>query len=75
MGILVSKDEDENSILQEKINADLRERVQSTSEPTDKDFAETSDYVADLQKTGRFSWIWIVLIILALISLVFLILL
>ena len=75
MSILVSKDQDEKSILQEKINADLRERIQSNNEPADKDFAEASDYVANLQKTGRFSWIWFVLIILAMISLVFLILL
>ncbi len=72
MGILVSKDEDENSILQERINADLRERIQKQSgeEDNDKDFAEESEYVKQLQKTGRFSWVWFVLIILAIVSLV-----
>lgn len=71
MGILVSKDED-NSILQERINADLRERVQrqSSDEDNDKDFAENSEYVKQLQKTGRFSWVWFVLVILAIASLV-----
>ncbi|MBQ6510384.1 hypothetical protein IJI94_00205 [Candidatus Saccharibacteria bacterium] len=72
MGILVSKDED-NSILQERINVDLRERVQRQSgeDDNEKDFAEDSEYVKQLQKTGRFSWVWFVLIILAIASLIF----
>lgn len=73
MGILVSKDEDENSVLQERINADLRERIQKQSgeDDVEKDFAEKSEYVKQLQKTGRFSWVWFVLVILAVVSLVF----
>ena len=74
MGIIVSKDE-ENSKLQERIDADLRTRVQQTSEPTDKDFAEDSEYVKELQKTSKYSWVWFILIVLALASLVFMILL
>lgn len=74
MGILVSKDE-ENSKLQERIDADLRTRVQQTSEPTDKDFAEDSEYVKELEKTSKYSWVWFILIVLALASLVFMILL
>ena len=75
MGILVSKDEDENSVLQERINADLRERIQKQSgeDDVEKDFAENSEYVKQLQKTGRFSWVWFVLVILAILSLVFII--
>ena len=42
MGIMVTKETDGNAKLTEKINADLRERIQSTSEPEDKDFAENS---------------------------------
>ena len=74
MGIMVSKETDTNARLTEKINADLRNRVQSTNEPVDKDFAENSEYLEDLETTGRFSWIWFVLVALALISLVFIIL-
>lgn len=74
MGILVSKDE-ENSKLQERIDADLRTRVQQTSEPADKDFAEDSEYVKELEKTSKYSWVWFILIVLALASLVFMILL
>ena len=74
MGIMVTKETDGNSKLTEKINADLRERVQSTSEPNDKDFAEDSEYIQDLETTSKFGWVWFVLIILALMSLVFIIL-
>ncbi|MBR0431522.1 hypothetical protein IJK16_00805 [Candidatus Saccharibacteria bacterium] len=76
MGIIVNKEED-NSRLQERINADLRERMQTTSEDEgdDKDFAEDSEYVKELKQTSKFSWVWIVLILLALISLIFIILL
>ena len=69
MGIMVSKNED-NSKLNEQIHADLRERAERNSLQNDPDLVEDSDYAKDLKKTGRFSWIWIVLIILAIISLV-----
>ena len=70
MGIMVSKETDENAKLTEKINADLRTRLQNTSEPTDKDFAEDSEYLKDLEKTSRFGWVWFVLIGLAIVSLI-----
>ena len=34
------------------------------------DFANDSEYVRDTARTGRFAWVWIVLIVLAIISLV-----
>ena len=74
MGIMVTKETDDNAKLTEKINADLRERIQSTSEPEDKDFAENSEYIQDLETTSKYGWIWFVLVILALISLVFIVL-
>ena len=70
MGIMVSKETDENAKLTEKINADLRTRLQNTSEPTGKDFAEDSEYLKDLEKTSRFGWVWFVLIGLAIVSLI-----
>ena len=70
MGIMVSKETDENAKLTEKINADLRTRLQNTSEPVDKDFAEDSEYLKDLEKTSRFGWVWFVLIGLAIVSLI-----
>lgn len=70
MGIIVSKNNDENSRLNQRITADLRERAQKTAAGDDPDLVEDSDYAKDLKKTGKYTWIWIVLIILAIISLV-----
>ena len=69
MGIIVSKNNDENSRLNQRITADLRERVQKNSLGEDPDLVEGSDYAKDLKKTGKYTWVWIVLIILAIISL------
>lgn len=70
MGIIVSKNNDENSRLNERITADLRERAQKSTLGSDPDLVEDSDYARDLKKTGKYIWIWIVLIILAVVSLV-----
>lgn len=69
MGIMVQKNEDKSK-LNEQINADLRERAARTSREMDPDYVEDSDYAKDLKKTGRFAWVWAVLIILAIISLI-----
>ena len=69
MGIMVQKNED-NSKLNDMINADLRERAERTSKEMDPDYVEDSDYTKNLKKTGRFAWVWAVLIILAIISLI-----
>ena len=70
MGVIVSKDDNQNSRLTERINADLREKaVRASAVAGDPDLVEDSDYARSLKKTGRFSWIWIILIVLALISL------
>ena len=68
MGIIVSKNNDENSRLNQRITADLRERVQKSELGDDPDFVEDSDYTKGLKKTGKHTWIWIVLIVLAIIS-------
>lgn len=70
MGIIVSKNNDENSKLNQRITADLRERANKTTLGEDPDLVEDSDYAKDLKKTGKYTWIWIVLIVLAIISLV-----
>ena len=43
MGIIVSKNNDENSRLNQRINADLRERLQKSELGDDPDFVEDSD--------------------------------
>lgn len=71
MGIIVNK-ENSNDELSRRINADLREKAMETvnidEEVSDPDFAEGSEYVKQFQKTSRFGWVWIVLIILAIAS-------
>ena len=72
MGIIVNKENDKNTDLSRRIDAELKEKLQSTSYgDSNPDLAEDSDYAKDLKKTSKFGWIWLVLIGLALISLVF----
>ncbi len=60
---------DRNSELNKRISADLRARAQS-DERDDPDYVDDSNYIKNTKKTGKFAWIWFVLIILAVISLV-----
>lgn len=77
MGVIVTKDNDDNLELTNRINSDLRERVSRTQslDGDTPDFSEDVAYLDDYSKTGRFSWVWFILIALALASLVFIILL
>lgn len=73
MGIIVNK-ENNNDELSRRINADLRARAMETvnvdESVSDPDLAEDAEYLRDLKKTGRFGWVWAVLIILAALSMV-----
>ncbi len=77
MGVMVTKDEDDNRALSRRINADLKEKVEHTqlADGEDPDFIANSEYFEQYEKTGRFGWVWFVLVILAVASLVFIILL
>ena len=68
MGIMVTKDDD-NSKLTEEINASIRRKSQETMEIDDKDFVGSSEYLKETEKSGKFSWVWAVLIVLAIIAL------
>lgn len=68
MGIMVSKDMNRNSELNQRISADLRSRAQRSRD--DIDGVEDSAYVKNTKKTGKFTWVWIILIVLAIISLI-----
>lgn len=70
MGIMVSNNMDSKSELNRRIASDLRARAQSVEQYGDPDFEEDSAYIEDTKKTGKFTWAWIVLIALAVISLV-----
>lgn len=70
MGILVTRDNEKDE-LTERINSDIRTKMNTTSKTeADKDFTESSEYLKETERTGRFSWIWIVLVVLAIIALV-----
>lgn len=69
MGVMMTKDQDQRSELNSRITADLREKVQ-TSGRVDPDLAEDSAYLENTRKTGRFTWVWIVLVVLAILSLI-----
>lgn len=70
MSIVTNKDEDK-SRLSQRINADLRAKMAETSKISDDpDLIEDSEYIKDMKKTGKFGWIWIVLIVLALMSII-----
>ena len=71
MGIIVSKENDKNNDLERRISADLRAKAVETSPDSEvTDFVGDADYVRDTKRTGRFAWVWIILIVLAIISLV-----
>lgn len=72
MGIMMTKDMDRDSDLNRRISADLRSRAQTTRD--DIDGVDDSEYIKDTKKTGKFTWVWILLIILAIASLIFIVL-
>ena len=74
MAVIVNKEDDKNSELSRRIDADLREKMASSSKTvaknTDLDFSEDAEYMKDLKKTGKFGWVWIMLVGLVLVLLV-----
>lgn len=71
MGVIVNKENDKDTELNRRISAELRQKMQSdTYGDANPDFAEKSEYTKDLKKTSKFGWIWLVLIILAIIALI-----
>lgn len=67
MGIMVSKDET-NSDLDRRLSADLRTRAQKSAHK-DPDYVNDAVYIEGTKKTGKFTWVWWVLIVLAAVSL------
>lgn len=75
MGVLVTKEDDDNIELTNKINADLREKMSRTQNPDEEDpNLADAEYLEDYRPTGRFTWIWIVLIALAVASVIYIVL-
>jgi hypothetical protein len=71
MGVIVNKDNSMENELTRRIDADLREKMSRASKvEEDVDLAEETDYVKDLKKTSKYSWVWILLVVFVLILLV-----
>lgn len=73
MGIIVHKETERNTELNDRIAADLRARAQA-NEVDDPDLVEDTDYTKDMKKTSKFGWVWFILVALAMISLAFIVL-
>jgi len=77
MGIIVNK-ENQNDELSRRISADLRTKMTEgvgVIDGDEPDLIDDSEYVKNFKKTSKFGWIWIVLILLAVASLISIILL
>ncbi len=73
MGVIVNKNNQDDELTR-RINADLRAKMlekQQVESSADPDFVEDSEYTKNMQKTGKFGWVWIVLVFLAILSLIF----
>ncbi len=71
MGVIVNKDNSMENDLTRRIDADLREKMSKASKvEEDVDLAEETDYVKDLKKTSKYSWVWFLLVVFVLILLV-----
>lgn len=71
MGIITSDELKQDSELKQRIVADLRNRART--EAMELDPIEDSAYLKDHQKTRHFPWFWLILVLLAMLSLVFII--
>ncbi len=70
MGVIVNKEQEDNSNLSKRISADLKERNAKAMDSNDIDLANDAEYLKNLNTTSKFGWVWIVLIILAILSLI-----
>jgi len=68
MAIIMNKEMEKRSELTDRVNANLREREAQTSRDAKTDFTE--GYGKDMKKSGKFSWVWFLLILLAAVSLI-----
>lgn len=72
MGIIVNKNDDQNDELSRRINADLRAKLGGNTglihDEDDVDFVDDSEYIEDFKKTGKFGWVWVILIALAILA-------
>lgn len=70
MGVIVHKEQDRNTELSRKIAADLKIKAEQAAQSSDPDLVNDSDYLEGSKTTGRYGWIWLVLVGLAILSLI-----
>lgn len=73
MGVIVNKEQEKDDVLTRRINADLRTRAKESADVDGVDLVEDAEYLKNMNKTGCFAWVWVVLIVLAILSLVLII--
>jgi len=70
MAIIVNKETEKRTELTNRVATNLQERNRRTGREAETDFVENSEYRKGLKKSGRFTWVWFILILLAIISLI-----
>lgn len=72
MGVIVTKDNSKDDDLSRRIDADLRTKMSGTGviEGDTPDLVDDMDYMTDYKKTGKYGWVWILLVIFAIIALI-----
>ncbi|MBR3230484.1 hypothetical protein IKF73_00420 [Candidatus Saccharibacteria bacterium] len=73
MGVIVNKENTKNDELSRRIDADLRLKMEGATGVINgdtPDLVDESEYLKDFKKNSKFGWIWGVLIVLAILSLV-----
>lgn len=73
MGVIVNKGQEKDDVLTRRINADLRTKAKEGADVDGVDLVEDAEYLKNTNKTGRFAWVWVILIVLAILSLVLII--
>ena len=73
MGVIVNKEQEKDDVLTRRINADLRTKAKESADVDGVDLVEDAEYLKNTNKTGRFAWVWVILIVLAILSLVLII--
>ncbi len=74
MGVIVHKEDSKENELTRRIDAELNRKMSENSkdisDKKDVDFAEDAEYMKDLKKTGKYGWVWVILVISVLLLLV-----
>ena len=69
MAIIMNKETEKRSELTDRVSTSLKERERRESLEAETDFVEGSAYGENMKKPGRFAWVWFVLILGAVVSL------